>query len=73
VKTWFAVQHEADDMLSICLPVDAAFDPDDDYLLALAISRRAFLVTGEQHLLVLGNDFPIVTPAQFAAKLRDSR
>jgi hypothetical protein len=24
-------------------------DPDDDYLLALAISRRAFLVTGDQH------------------------
>ena len=48
-------------------------DPDDDYLLALAISRRAFLVTGDQDLLVLGSDLPILTPAQFLAKLRESR
>ena len=36
-------------------PLDPALvrspDPGDDYLLALAISRRAFLVTGDQHLL----------------------
>lgn len=48
-------------------------DPDDDYLLALAISRRAYLVTGDQDLLVLSDDFPILTPAQFATKLRESR
>lgn len=48
-------------------------DPDDDYLLALAISRRAYLVTGDQDLLVLSDDLPILTPAQFAAKLRESR
>jgi uncharacterized protein len=48
-------------------------DPDDDYLLALAISRRAYLVTGDQDLLVLSEDLPILTPAQFAAKLRESR
>ena len=47
-------------------------DPDDDYLLALAIDRRAYLVTGDQDLLVLGDDFPILTPAQFAAKLREA-
>jgi putative PIN family toxin of toxin-antitoxin system len=45
-------------------------DPDDDYLLALAISRRAFLVTGDQHLLGLGDELPILTPAEFATKLR---
>src|SRR5581483_406796 len=28
-------------------------DPDDDYLLALAIDRRAYLITGDQDLLVL--------------------
>jgi putative PIN family toxin of toxin-antitoxin system len=48
-------------------------DPDDDYLLALAISRRAYLVTGDQDLLVLSNDLPILTPAQFATKLAASR
>jgi hypothetical protein len=44
-------------------------DSSDDYLLALAIDRRAYLVTGDQDLLVLSDDFPIVTPKQFLAKL----
>ena len=45
-------------------------DPDDDYLLALAIDQRAFLVTGDQHLLGVGAGLPIVTPAEFVEKLR---
>jgi putative PIN family toxin of toxin-antitoxin system len=48
-------------------------DPDDDYLLALAISRRAYLVTGDQDLLVLSDDLPILTPAQFTTRLRETR
>ena len=48
-------------------------DPDDDYLLALAIDRRAYLVTGDQDLLVLSDDLPILTPARFATTLRQSR
>ena len=48
-------------------------DPDDDYLLALAINRRAYLVTGDQDLLVLSSDLPILTPAQFVTKLRETR
>jgi putative PIN family toxin of toxin-antitoxin system len=48
-------------------------DPNDDYLLALAIDRRAYLVTGDQDLLVLSNDLPILSPAQFVAKLRETR
>ncbi len=44
-------------------------DPDDDYLLALAIGQRAFLVTGDQHLLGLCGDLPILTPAEFVAQL----
>ncbi|MGN6871867.1 MAG: putative toxin-antitoxin system toxin component, PIN family [Solirubrobacteraceae bacterium] len=48
-------------------------DPDDDYLLALAISRRAYLVTGDQDLLVLSEDLPILTPAQFTTKLLETR
>jgi hypothetical protein len=47
-------------------------DPDDDYLLALAIDRRAYLITGDQDLLGLSDDLPILTPAQFAAKLRET-
>jgi putative PIN family toxin of toxin-antitoxin system len=47
-------------------------DPNDDYLLALAINRRAYLVTGDQDLLVLSDDLPILTPAQFATKLREA-
>jgi putative PIN family toxin of toxin-antitoxin system len=46
-------------------------DPDDDYLLALAIDQRAYLVTGDQDLLVLNAHLPILTPAQFASQLRD--
>ena len=46
-------------------------DPDDDYLLAIAISSRAYLVTGDKDLLVL-SDLPILTPAQFATKLRET-
>lgn len=45
-------------------------DPDDDYLLGLAITGHAFLVTGDQHLLGLSGELPILTPAEFATKLR---
>jgi uncharacterized protein len=48
-------------------------DPDDEYLLALAIDRRAYLVTGDQDLLVLSADLPILTPAQFTLQLRATR
>ena len=54
-------------------PPVSSRDPDDDYLLALAISRRAYLVTGDQDLLVLSNDLPILTPVQFMTKLRETR
>lgn len=46
-------------------------DPDDDYLLALAINRRAYLVTGSEDLLVLSDDLPVLTPTQFASMLRE--
>ena len=48
-------------------------DPDDDYLLALAITRRAYLVTGDQDLLVLSDDLPILAPAHFVSELRETR
>jgi putative PIN family toxin of toxin-antitoxin system len=53
-------------------PPVSSRDPDDNYLLALAINRRAFLVSGDQDLLALGDDFPILTPARFATMLRET-
>jgi hypothetical protein len=46
-------------------------DPDDDYLLALAVARHAFLVTGDQDLLGPRDDLPILTSAEFVTKLRE--
>jgi predicted nucleic acid-binding protein len=43
--------------------------PDDDHPLALAVGRRAFLVTGDQHLLGIRAGLPILTPAQFLLEL----
>jgi putative PIN family toxin of toxin-antitoxin system len=40
-------------------------DPDDDYLIALAASNDALLVSGDKHLLDLANALPIVPPARF--------
>jgi putative PIN family toxin of toxin-antitoxin system len=54
-------------------PPVSSRDPDDDYLLALAVDRRAYLITGDQDLLALSSDLPILTPAQFAVKLREAR
>lgn len=48
-------------------------DPDDDYLLSLAISQRAFLVTGDQHRLGLRDELPILPPADFLRQLGHGR
>jgi uncharacterized protein len=44
-------------------------DPGDDYLLALAESERAVLVSGDQHLLALADQFPIHTARAFLDQL----
>lgn len=44
-------------------------DPDDDYLLALARSERAILVSGDAHLTTLADRAPVRTPAEFMATL----
>jgi len=44
-------------------------DHADDYLLALAESRQAVLVSGDQHLLGLADAFPIFTPTEFLRTL----
>lgn len=38
-------------------------DPDDDYLIALAFSQKAALVSGDKHLLDLTGGAPILAPA----------
>lgn len=42
-------------------------DPDDDYLIALAHSRNAVLVSGDSDLLDLTGGAPICAPADFLA------
>jgi putative PIN family toxin of toxin-antitoxin system len=43
-------------------------DPDDDYLIALAQSQKAMLVSGDKHLLDLsGGGAPILAPAGLRA------
>lgn len=48
-------------------------DPGDDYLLALAESENALLVSGDQHLLAVADRFPIRTPRAFLAALEEQR
>jgi uncharacterized protein len=44
-------------------------DPGDDYLIALAASERAILVSGDKHLLGLAGQIPVYSPSLFLALL----
>lgn len=44
-------------------------DPDDDYLIALAESRRAYVVSGDSHLLGLSQTLPVLSPREFLERL----
>ena len=44
-------------------------DPNDDYLLALAYSQKAVLVSGDSHLLEIGGGAPSCAPADLIAAL----
>ena len=50
-------------------PERRSADPSDDYLVALAAQERAVLVSGDQHLLALGEELPIETARAFLDKL----
>jgi hypothetical protein len=50
-------------------PPVRSVDPGDDYLLALAASESAVLVSGDDHLLALAGELPIHSPASFLALL----
>jgi putative PIN family toxin of toxin-antitoxin system len=54
-------------------PAVRSVDPDDDYLVALAIAERAFLVSGDGHPTVLADRLPVRTPADFLALLDEPR
>jgi len=53
-------------------PVRSA-DPDDDYLIALAARERVPLVSGDHHLLELGDRLPIMSPREFLEQLKKAR
>lgn len=44
-------------------------DPQGEYLLALAVTHGAALVSGDNHLTVHTGQLPIFTPAEFLRKL----
>lgn len=50
------------------LPIRCS-DPDDDYLIALAHSRSAALVSGDSDLLELAGEIPVFTPFEFLEAL----
>jgi putative PIN family toxin of toxin-antitoxin system len=50
-------------------PERRSADAGDDYLIALAAQERAVLVSGDQHLLALGEELPIETAHAFLDKL----
>lgn len=55
--------HHAVDSDSLA-PVRSA-DPDDDYLIALALKEGAALVSGDRHLTDLRGTIPVFSPAEF--------
>jgi uncharacterized protein len=50
-------------------PTPRSVDPGDDYLLALAETEKAIVVSGDQHLLALAERFPIRSPRAFLQEL----
>ena len=50
-------------------PTRRSRDPGDDYLLALAASCSAVVVSGDQDLLALRVDLPIYSPSEFLSNL----
>ncbi len=57
-----------DDPAPITRPLSA--DPDDEYLVDLARAAAAdVLVSGDAHLLDLRDRLPVMTPAEFLARL----
>ncbi len=47
-------------------------DPDDDYVISLALSTQSVIVSGDSHLLALSDEIPVYSPADFLEKLLTS-
>jgi len=50
-------------------PPVSSRDPGDDYLIALASSAKAVLVSGDEDLLTLADRAPVESPRQFLERL----
>ncbi len=50
-------------------PLIRSSDPGDDYLVALAQASQAVIVSGDGHLLDLGDRIPVFSPAAFLSEL----
>jgi predicted nucleic acid-binding protein len=50
-------------------PPARSADTEDDYLLALAASQQAHVLSGDRHLLQLADELPIHRPAEFLRRL----
>ena len=46
-------------------------DPDDEYVIRLAVSQGAIIVSGDRHLTLLAPEFPVYTPTSFVTLLED--
>lgn len=53
-------------------PPVASSDPGDDYVIALAAASQAVVVSGDRHLLDLGDDLPVYAPRGFLELLQTS-
>jgi len=53
-------------------PPTRSVDPGDDYLLVLAASENAILVSGDDHVLSLEDQLPVYSPALFLGFLEAS-
>ena len=47
-------------------------DPDDDYIISLALSTQSVIVSGDSHLLALSDEIPVYSPTDFLEKLLTS-
>jgi len=50
-------------------PGTSSPDPGDDYLIALAESARALLVSGDKDVLSLAGEIPVCSPKEFLTQL----
>ena len=46
-------------------PTICSKDPDDDYLISLALSTQSVIVSGDSHLLALSDEIPVYSPTDF--------